>query len=105
LTFDVNKHLDFQRKQIGCYDPTLLAFYAIQRKNIFAFLLIIRISIFFFESGERPKRVIYISKFSDIEMSTFQFFTSDFDSKLTVAVSEKYLQMMEKKPLIFFGRT
>jgi hypothetical protein len=38
-------------------------------------------------------------------MSTFQFFTSDFDSKLTVAVSEKYLQMMEKKPLIFFGRT
>lgn len=51
---------------------------------------------FLFESGERPKRVIYISKFSDIEMSTFQFFTSDFDSKLTVAVSEKYLQMMEK---------
>ena len=38
-------------------------------------------------------------------MSTFQFFTSGFDSKLTVAVSEKYLQMMEKKPLISFGRT
>jgi hypothetical protein len=35
-------------------------------------------------------------------MSTFQFFTSGFDSKLTVAVSEKYLQMMEKSFNIFW---
>jgi hypothetical protein len=34
-------------------------------------------------------------------MSTFQFFTSGFDSKLTVAVSEKYLQMMEKNLYYF----